>query len=167
MNHKGFTLTEILTAVIIVSILTVMSVPLYEKTVERSRLAEARTIMNRLQEAKWAAMDNMGCATYSKTNSKCPKMGHLNVSFVKNAGKYTFETKDFVYTLKSTTYPNGICAKRKAGDYKDTILAYYGLRRDDEDAEFKCKNPTGCTDCCDSYGVDVKSNLQCDFTTND
>ncbi|MBO5910755.1 MAG: prepilin-type N-terminal cleavage/methylation domain-containing protein [Elusimicrobiaceae bacterium] len=160
MNKNGFTLVEILTAVIIVAILTVMAMPLYEKTIERSRLAEARTIMNRLQEAKLAAMDNMDCgSTYSATSSKCPKMKHLNVAFVQNPGDYTFSTKDFTYSLKSTTSPNGICAKRLGGDYSGTTFLYY---QEGETEEVKCKNPSGCNDCCNNYGYD-NSSFTCTF----
>lgn len=168
MNQKGFTLTEILTAVIIVSILTVMAVPLYEKTVERSRLAEARTIMNRLQEAKWNAMDNMGCETYSSTNNKCPKKYHLNVDFkndkISQTGvtQVSFHTKDFTYSLEPTSSyahcQNGIMATRRGdGDTKGTVFVYYGLRRDTHDPVFACTAGS-----CETYGFETDSNLDCD-----
>lgn len=167
MNKHGFTLVEILTAVIIVAILTVMAMPLYEKTVERSRLAEARTIMNRLQAAKLAAMDNMECDSYDydATKADCPRLEHLRVAFVNDNGTaatgQSFQTKDFKYSLgdKNDTYKNGICAKRRKGDYKDTVFAYYGLYGGE--AEFKCKNPSGCDDCCENYGFDNTSDLKC------
>ena len=38
---KGFTLVEILVAVMIVTLLVTMAVPMYDKTVEKSRMAEA------------------------------------------------------------------------------------------------------------------------------
>ncbi len=87
MQHtQGFTLIELVTAIIIVVILVTMAVPLYEKTVERSRLAEARTILAKLQDAKLAAMDNMECRTYDPEDSNCPKMRHLNVAFADRPG---------------------------------------------------------------------------------
>ena len=43
MGKKGFTLMEILVSVMILAILITMSVPMYERTVEKSRLAEVST----------------------------------------------------------------------------------------------------------------------------
>ncbi len=176
MNKQGFTLVEILTAVVIVAILTVMAMPLYEKTVERSHLAEARTIMNRLQAAKLAAMGNMECDSYdpTATDTTCPKLQHLHVTYTNADGTpargTTFQTKDFVYSLgaKNDTYPNGICAKRRAGDYKDTVFAYYGLRQDDttdcKSDETKCEAVFACKgDACEDYGLDNTSGLKCTF----
>lgn len=169
MNQHGFTLTEILTAVIIVTILTVMAVPLYEKTIERSRLAEARTIMNRLQEAKLAAMDNMNCSnySYSATLAACPRLEHLPVAFVNEDGTpaagRTFQTKDFIYSIgdSSDTHRNGICAKRKGGEYAGTVFAYYGLSQDTSDAVFACKNAD--ENICDAYGLKNTAELKCKF----
>ena len=166
MNHKGFTLIEILAAVIIVAILTVMAVPLYEKTIERSHMAEARNIMNTLQSAKLAAMEKMGCDTYSysATSVDCPRLEHLGVAFVdKNGNAATgksFETKDFKYSLSggdSDTRPNGICAKRTGGEYEGTVFMYYGLRPDGEKAEFKCSGSH-----CEDYGL-TNETLTCTF----
>ena len=166
LNHHGFTLVEILTAVIIVSILTVMAMPLYEKTVERSRLAEARTIMNRLHAAKLAAMDNMDCDNYDYDES-CPHLEHLRVAF-KNANGTsttgrTFRTEAFQYSLggASDTYPNGICAKRLGGDNSGTIFAY-GLNSNNEPV-FNCKNADGCFSCCENYGFSSTNDLSCTF----
>ena len=170
MHNKGFTLVEILTAVIIVTILTVMAVPLYEKTIERSHLAEARTIMNRLQEAKLAAMDNMDCAEYEYgifSTTHCPHMEHLGVVFMDEktgqaATGRSFETKYFKYSLagEQNTFRNGICAKRLKGDYANTIFAYH---QEGNTVEFKCKNQDGCLDCCESYGYSSDPTLACTF----
>ncbi len=169
MNKKGFTLVEILTAVIIVAILTVMAVPLYEKTIERSHMAEARTLMNRLQAAKLAAMEKMNCTNYSydADSASCPRLEHLGVAFIDKDGHTatgrSFETKNFKYSLGAVgdTRPNGICAKRTGGEYKDTEFMYYGLRQDEGEAEFKCKGTY-----CQDYGFatsDILSTLKCTF----
>ena len=167
ISRKGFTLAEILVAVIIVAILAVMAMPLYEKTIERSHLAEARTIMNRLQEAKWNAMDNMECDNYvysSEEPVSCPRLEHLRVAFTTKDGTTakgrTFQTKYFQYSLSDAgdTYRNGICAKRIGGDNDGTVFAYYGLRRDKKQAEFKCKGSS-----CEDYGFSSTDGLNCTF----
>ncbi len=162
-NKRGFTLVEILTAVIIVAILVVMAMPLYEKTIERSRLAEARTVLAKLQDAKIQTMDNMGCNDYTSANVAngiCPNIAHLNVAFANeaaNEGGTTFQTKDFVYTLVSTTYPNGVCAKRRTGDYKDTLFVYRGSVVDGQAAVFACNG-----EHCSVYGFESET-FSCSF----
>ncbi len=147
-NKAGFTLVEILTAVVIVTILVVMAMPLYEKTIERSHLAEARTILAKLQEAKIQAMDNMGCSSYSTTNTRCPLIKHLNIAFSATPKTATtFQTKDFEYTLVSPTYPNAVCAKRRNGDYAGTLFVYQGSIVDGDNTFLYCNGPH-----CEDYG---------------
>lgn len=153
MNKQGFTLVEILTAVVIVAILVTMAMPLYEKTIERSRLAEARTIMNRLQAAKLKAMDDMeACGSTYSASADCPKLQHLNVVFAGGGSGLEFETKDFKYSLLPASCPNGISAKRLGGDYAGTTFVYYGLRQDGGDAIFVCVSGD-----CEEYGLDQKT----------
>ncbi len=164
MTHKkGFTLVEILTAVVIVAILTVMAVPLYEKTIERSRLAEAQTVLNRLQAAKIQAMDDMGCLTYA-ANNKCPQLKHLRVQFKNecsgSSSAYAFCSKAFKYSIKpSGPYSNGVCAQRRGGDYKDTIF-YYLYDEFDQRGDI-VNEPKAITKCygtaCEDYGFTAES----------
>ena len=159
MQHKaGFTLIEILTAIVIVTILVVMAMPLYEKTVERSRLAEARAVLIKLQDAKWQAMDSMQCYTYDPTATKCPRIKHLNMAFSATANNFDFQTKDFAYSLRvSSPYQNAVCAKRSGGDYAGTQFLYRGAQ-DDVAAEFLC-NGAHCAD----YGFE-SSSFSCTFS---
>lgn len=160
-NPKGFTLIEILTAVIIVAILVVMAMPLYEKTIERSRLAEARTVLAKLQDAKIQAMDNMGCSSYSTTNTNCPLIKHLNIAFTASAGDRTFQTTDFVYTLVSSSYPNAVCAKRRGGDYAGTVFLYKGSVVDGKAPTMKC-NDNASGKHCEVYGFESET-FSCTF----
>lgn len=163
MHNKGFTLVEILTAVVIVTILVTIAVPLYEKTMERSRLAEARTILAKLQDAKLNAMDNMGCTTYDKSTSNCPKLRHLSAAFAPSSvgtDDIAFNTKGFQYSLAvSGTYPNGVCAKRVGGDYNGTTFFYVSPDAGyNTEAIFQCQG-----DNCTQYGLENSTGLTCVF----
>lgn len=174
-QSQGFTLTEILTAVVIVTILVTMAVPLYEKTVERSRLAEARTILAKLQDAKLQAMDNMGCNTFSTSNSACPKIKHLNVAFATPASTsdYSFTTRDFFFSINPGNPANGVCARRLGGDYAGAVFTYMGgsFRYTDQThvdnasgPVFTCTNPTGTGGnggYCIAYGLTSTAGRTC------
>lgn len=113
--NKGFTLVEILVAVLIMTILITMSVPMYERTVEKSRLAEVSAMLQRISESKLRTMDSMNINTYTSG-----AFG-LNLLDVKVPA-----SDDFSYGLYPTSYPNAVCAKRLRGDTSGTVFLYLG-----------------------------------------
>lgn len=162
---KGFTLPEILVAIMIVAILAVMAVPQYEKAVEKSRLAEVRSKLQQLHEAKLRMMDLVGVSTYDSS-----KFGMENLDFaiactdaVPNSGhRIKCETKDFTYYMGVTGGENGanaVCAKRRGGDYVGTVFVYYGELETNADNRFKCTE--GHTGDCDVYGMNSTAGLSC------
>lgn len=168
MNKYGFTLVEILTAVVIVGILVTLAVPLYEKTIERSRMTEARAVLNRIQSAKRYAMGNMGCFAYSAEDAalgKCPQFQHLNIQFKNADGSQAeglkFSSKAFCYSLApGGAYPNGVCAKRLGGEYAGTVFIYNGEL--DSQTDDIANNVFLCSgDKCEDYGMQGAPGLSC------
>ena len=130
---KGFTLVEILVAVLIMGILVTMAVPQYEKAVEKSRLAEVRTTLKRLYDAKSRVLNNMETTTYNTTS---PTFGLENLDFTlacdasttANSHQMTCSTKDFAYVINpsGTGNNNYVCAVRNKGDYQGVNFLYKG-----------------------------------------
>ncbi len=153
---KGFTLVEILVAVLIMGILVTMAVPQYEKAVEKSRLAEVRTTLKRLYDAKMRVLDNM---EEEKYKSDSPQFGFENLDFSmacqsvglpSNGHQVTCSTEDFVYVLNpSGANSNFVCAVRRKGDYRKVNFIYKGA---DATPNFEC-NEVGASGACDVFGM--------------
>jgi len=159
---KGFTMPEILVAVLIVTILVTMAVPMYERAVEKSRIAEVSATLKRMSESKLRVMDDRNMADYSS--------GDLSLSQLDSSIK---NTSDFSYRLYPESFPNAVCAVRLQGDNRGTSFLYLGETAaqycDDSSAtqysssvceayrslgrKLFCKNATG-VDSCDAYSMD-------------
>lgn len=152
--RKGFTLIEILVAVMIVTILVAMAVPMYEKTIEKSRMAEARTMLQRIYESKKRLMDDMELDTYSTA-----KFGFENLDFTFRCSHGTSSannhitkcaTKDFTYALapSGTGNINYVCAARRIGDNQGANFLY-GVSSAGV-VTFNCQKSN---DACNAYGL--------------
>ena len=129
MNNTGFTLVEILVTVLIVIILVTMAAPIYDKAIEKSRLAEVRTTSKKLFDAKMRLMDAMDLDTYND------QFGFENLDFVLNCREsrpssghlMKCTTKDFTFWIHPNGSANGICAVRLGdGDGATTNFLYLG-----------------------------------------
>ena len=159
---KGFTLVEILVAVLIMGVLVTMAVPMYEKAIEKSRVAEARAMLKRLYEAKRRVLD-----TRDADEDYSPDMfGFEHLDFViacthgagtggANNYQITCSTKDFTYSLDPTDNPNAVCAARRGGDYHGVNFLYQGNEVRGSTPKFLCNNGNNAqvADPCDVYGM--------------
>lgn len=121
MNKQGFTLTEVLTVVIIIGVLTSVAMPMYMRSVERARATEAMNAIKALNDSIYA---------YFADKDTCPtKMGQLVAALPQQgsvsgctAGDKVVCTNYFQIELDNSaasivpgTDCHGILATRKGG----------------------------------------------------
>ncbi len=163
--NKGFTLVEILIAVLIMGVLVTMAVPMYEKAIEKSRIAEARTTLKRLYESKRRALDNRD----RDENYTANMFGfeHLDFSLActhgsttggTNSYTITCSTKDWTYSLTPTNRPNAVCAARRTGDYRGVNFLYLGDEVSGSENKFRC-NQYRVSGGCEVYGMGTEGNV--------
>lgn len=156
---KGFTLVEILVAVMIVTLLVTAAVPIYERTVEKSRIAEARMMLKKIYESKMRIMDAMDLNTFN--NNFGFQNLDMNMACEGNTSctGATANTKDFTYYLKPTNgNANGVCAARRKGDNKGVNLLFLGEEVTTQ--KLLCNNG-GSGGSCDAYGMNSQGSTYC------
>ena len=114
-NKYGFTLAEVLVAVLVMSVLVTMAVPMYERAIEKSRFAEVGITLKRLGESKLRTMDTYEIVTFQQNsfNSK-----QLDVQVPVN--------NEFAFRLYPQFFKKSVCAVRLRGDNAGTVFLYLG-----------------------------------------
>ncbi|MBO5010875.1 MAG: prepilin-type N-terminal cleavage/methylation domain-containing protein [Elusimicrobiaceae bacterium] len=135
---KGFTLIELLVVVLIIGILSSVALPQYTKAVEKSRAAEARTMLKSLYDAEMIRNMEMGTEGVGYPLDELS----ISVSGVNGtAAAFPFSTKNFEYTLESRDGRFSIIAWSLRP--RDSVK-YYNLGIGYPNNRIQCSGGTGC-----------------------
>lgn len=126
MNKKGFTLIELLVVVLIIGILASVALPQYTKAVEKSRSAEAISLLSNLAKAQ----EIYALATNSYTND----MNALDIQMPNITGTgvvSSMQTNSFTITIRNAngadvfqaTATRGGSSNAGSANYNYTIVA--------------------------------------------
>ena len=158
----GFTLIELLVVVLIIGILAAMAMPQYFKAVERSRMAEAVTLMDSIVKAQRRK--------FMQTNHYAERFEGLDVS-PKGATGDTYCTKGdpqtgaggngfkiWLTTIGSFRYSVVTAYRMVDGNRRHPSLQYqYHLERSYQSDNVTCRgnNQAGQELCADFCGIDT------------
>ena len=169
----GFTLIELLVVVLIIGILAAMALPQYFKAVERSRMAEAITIMDSIVKAQRRK--------FMQTNRYANRFEGLDVS-PKGATGGRYYTKGdpetgrggngFRMNLEYSTFGSSHVIAYRTVDgsmYSDSLQYKYTLYRFYQSDNVTCAgiNQAGLELCADFCGIDTPARRCCDNGTAD
>ncbi|MDY2939637.1 MAG: prepilin-type N-terminal cleavage/methylation domain-containing protein [Elusimicrobiaceae bacterium] len=168
----GFTLIELLVVVLIIGILAAMALPQYFKAVERSRMAEAVTIMDSItksQRRKW--MQTNRYAEDFRGLDVSPKGATANLYFTKGdpqtgAGGNGFQIwMSFGWFISSYVEADRVLdrnARHPSLQYKYTLVRFY----QSDNVTCEGRNEAGKELCADFCGIDAPSQYCCDNGTS-
>lgn len=150
---KGFTLIEVLAVVLIIGILSAIAMPQYRKSIERTRISEAKQLLPAIYDAQQRHDVEVD------TVSDVPSFAKLDINLKGTIGRGSneWETANFSYILPShalvyqtmgtTNAP--VFAMVKEGKFRGTQILYDG-------ENFYCNNQNSYTqtpDPCDQYQI--------------
>lgn len=158
MKKNGFTLMELLVAVVIMTMLITMAVPLYEKTVEKSRAAEARALLKKMSDSKQRLLVSMELDNWS-TIPTAFTANSLDVSTpgtpYGTGAEARLHTKYFAYRFFPAGRVSDMCARRLSGDTAGVAFWY---SPGGTGGHFFC---TGSNEQCAIYGMKASGAMPC------
>ena len=161
----GFTLIELLVVVLIIGILAAMAMPQYFKAVERSRMAEAITLMDSVAKAQRRK--------FMQTNRYADDFRGLDVS-PKGAGGAEYHTKGGgngfnIQLMVNAGSPQVVAWREVNNNFMHQSLQYqYNLSRYFQSDNVSCDgiNQAGQELCADFCGIDTPVGSCCDNGTS-
>ena len=167
----GFTLIELLVVVLIIGILAAMALPQYFKAVERSRMAEAVTLMDSIVKSERRK--------FLQTNRYANDFRGLDVSPKGATGDRYYTKGDpvtgaggngFLMDLTYSTFGSSQVTAYRTVDgsmYSDSLQYKYTLSRFYQSDNVTCEgiNQAGLELCADFCGIDTPARRCCDNGT--
>ena len=132
----GFTLIELLVVVLIIGILSAVALPQYTRAVEKSRVAEAKTVLKEIAQAQDAYM------LASPDGRPTDDFSQLDIT-VPNSGKWSYWLDE---DMGPGTY--ALCAEQPGKNYYILYMKGYGP----EDGEFYCSPTDPANKGCEIFG---------------
>ena len=149
---------ELLVAVVIMTMLITMAVPLYEKTVEKSRAAEARALLKKMSDSKQRLLVSMEMDDWS-TIPTAFTANSLDVSTpgtpYGTGAEARLHTKYFAYRFFPAGRISDMCARRLSGDTAGVAL---WCSPGGTGGQFFC---TGSNEQCAIYGMKASGSMPC------
>ena len=170
----GFTLIELLVVVLIIGILAAMAMPQYFKAVERSRMAEAVTLMDSIVKSQRRKfMQTNHYARAFQGLDVAPKGASGTIYFTKGdpvtgAGGNGFSIH--LHGSNEFTFGMVIVIRSFNGEDRNASLQYqYMLRREYQSDDVSCLgyNQAGEELCADFCGIDTPVTVCCDNGTSE
>ncbi len=124
-RRAGFTLIELLVIIIILGILATIALPQYRRAVERTRVAEALTMLRSIYDSceRYAWENNMdSCVTALKQR----RIAFQKLDVVAKGtyqGTLALQTKNFLYGLSPLGF---VGAEATRGDYEGALISFNG-----------------------------------------
>ena len=119
MKNKGFTLIEILIAVLIIGILAAIAVPQYQKGVEKSKALQGLTLLKSVIEAinVYYLANGVYPSSFDKLDISIPTSFNGTQRFIMNTG-FALSNKDWSLDLENGSGYVTLFMGRISGKYK-------------------------------------------------
>lgn len=119
LRERGFTLVELLVVVLVIGVLAAIAMPMYQKTVERSKVTSALSVLGTIATAE---------QSYFLVNGEYTQQySHLDRDFIDKNGltptEGSYSISDFTVVLEGTSQTEGLAIAHRIG--KEYVLAKY------------------------------------------